>query len=65
MLRSIRPMRPGRKEKRTNALRPIVCGASHAVPTSPADLTNVVDAWPQLPEAIKAGIIAMVRATET
>ena len=27
-----------------------------------ADLTAVVDAWPELPEAIKAGIVAMIRA---
>jgi hypothetical protein len=26
------------------------------------DLAAVVDAWPKLPEAIKAGIVAMVRA---
>jgi hypothetical protein len=25
------------------------------------DLAAVVDAWPDLPEAIKAGILAMVR----
>jgi hypothetical protein len=27
-----------------------------------ADLAAVVDAWPGLPEAIKAGILAMVKA---
>ena len=26
------------------------------------DLAAVVDAWPELPEAIKAGIVAMVKA---
>jgi hypothetical protein len=26
------------------------------------DLTAVVDAWPTLPEALKAGILAMVKA---
>jgi hypothetical protein len=26
------------------------------------DLAAVVDAWPNLPEAIKAGIVAMVKA---
>jgi hypothetical protein len=26
------------------------------------DLTAVVDAWPELPEAIRAGILAMVKA---
>jgi len=27
------------------------------------DLAAVVDAWPDLPEALKAGIVAMVRST--
>ncbi len=27
------------------------------------DLATVVDAWPNLPEALKAGIVAMVKAT--
>ena len=26
------------------------------------DLAAIVDAWPELPEAIRAGILAMVRA---
>jgi hypothetical protein len=26
------------------------------------DLQAVIDAWPDLPEAVKAGILAMVRA---
>ena len=26
------------------------------------DLTRLIDAWPELPEAIRAGIVAMVRA---
>ncbi len=28
----------------------------------PADLAVVIDAWPTLPEAIRTGILAMVRA---
>ena len=28
------------------------------------DLSAVVNAWPQLPSALKAGIVAMVRAAE-
>jgi hypothetical protein len=28
----------------------------------PPDLVAIVDAWPTMPEAIKAGIIAMVKA---
>lgn len=39
------------------------CGALGAqnAPLDP-DLAAVVDAWPKLPEAIKAGILAMVKA---
>ena len=29
------------------------------------DLAAVVDSWPTLPEAVKAGIVAMVEATQT
>ncbi len=29
----------------------------------PADLAGVMDAWPSLPEAVKAGILAIVRAS--
>jgi hypothetical protein len=32
-------------------------------PTFPKDLTEVVDAWDNLPDAVKAGILAMVNAT--
>jgi hypothetical protein len=28
----------------------------------PADLAAVIDAWPELPEAVRAGIVAMVKA---
>lgn len=31
----------------------------------PPDLSKVVAAWPRLPEAIKAGVLAMVQATES
>jgi hypothetical protein len=31
--------------------------------TFPDDLAEVVDAWEQLPTAVKAGILAMVNAT--
>jgi hypothetical protein len=33
-------------------------------PTDP-DLAAVMDAWPELPEAIKAGIAAMVNAARS
>jgi len=29
------------------------------------DLAAVVEAWPHLPEAVKAGIVAMVKAADT
>ena len=35
--------------------------AEYREPNDP-DLAAVLDAWPELPEAIKAGIMAMVRA---
>ncbi|HUS46374.1 MAG TPA: hypothetical protein VM219_10195 [Phycisphaerae bacterium] len=40
------------------------CGAEKAIcePIDP-DLQRVIDAWPNLPEAVKAGIVAMVRAS--
>ena len=31
-------------------------------PALAADLRHVIEAWPSLPEAIRAGIVAMVRA---
>jgi len=31
-------------------------------PTLPPDLAAVIDAWPNLPEPIRAGILAMVKA---
>jgi len=31
-------------------------------PWVPPDLTAIVDTWPELPEAIRAGILAMVKA---
>jgi hypothetical protein len=39
------------------------CGAPDS-PKTPFDpeLASVVDAWPKLPDAIKAGIVAMIRA---
>lgn len=30
----------------------------------PPDLAAIVDAWPALPEPIRAGIVAMVKASE-
>ncbi len=41
------------------------CGAlvAQATPLAP-DLAAVVDAWSKLPDAIRAGILAMIRAVQ-
>jgi len=31
---------------------------------TPSDLAAVIDAWPGLPEAVRAGIVAMVKASK-
>jgi hypothetical protein len=38
--------------------------ATGLIPSDP-DLHEIISAWPSLPEAIKAGIIAMVKAAST
>jgi len=45
----------------TNLTQQTHNGQPPAVPLPP-DLADVVNAWPNLPDAIKAGILAMVRA---
>jgi len=41
------------------------CGALDAKKADfDPDLAVVVEAWPKLPEAIRAGILAMIRAAE-
>jgi hypothetical protein len=42
--------------------KPQQCAAETAAPTDP-DLCQVIDAWPTLPEAVRAGIVAMVKAS--
>ncbi len=32
-------------------------------PDTPADLAEIIASWPSLPEAVKAGIVAMVKAS--
>ena len=32
-------------------------------PETPPDLAEIIDAWPALPEPIRAGILAMVRSS--
>ena len=36
----------------------------HSGASIPADLRAVIEAWDTLPEAVKAGILAMIRATD-
>src|SRR5271157_2277414 len=64
-----RPSRSSRKPEPEQDLRqPAPCVAHH-LPTDTCktdpDLAAVVAAWPNLPEAIKAGIVAMVKAAST
>jgi hypothetical protein len=42
---------------------PVVAQGKRAAQKTPSDLAAIIDAWPTLPEAIKAGILAMVRAS--
>lgn len=37
-------------------------GTPKPSPAIPPDLSQVIDAWPSLPEALKIGIVAMVKA---
>jgi hypothetical protein len=37
--------------------------SASSLPISDPDLTQIVNVWPTLPDAIKAGILAMVKAT--
>ena len=47
----------------SGSIRPLTAAqnATRLLPDDP-DLAAVVDAWPELPEAIKTGIVAMVKA---
>jgi hypothetical protein len=50
-----------------NSTNPAVCGAESGAlaPQTPAidpGLAALIDAWPTLPELVRAGILAMIRA---
>jgi len=54
----------------SGSIRPLTATQSATHPCQPAvttdpDLAAVVDAWPELPEAIKAGIVAIVKAARS
>jgi hypothetical protein len=59
-------MNGGRNPSSHNGLRISTPAVGHHLATDTCqndpDLAAVVDAWPKLPEALKAGIVAMVRA---
>ena len=42
----------------------LLSGAECSAYLNDADLEAVVNAWPQLPSALKAGIVAMVKAAD-
>jgi hypothetical protein len=57
-----------RKACSQNDLRIATPDVSHPIPTDTCkndpDLATVIEAWDRLPEAIRAGILAMVKASE-
>jgi hypothetical protein len=65
-LRFMRPQTVFRNGSRRKDLRQRDAGASHHIPTDNCqrelELTAVNEAWDQLPEAVRAGILAMVKA---
>jgi hypothetical protein len=60
-------MPDSQKPQSDKGLRIAVPSVSHPIPTdtcqNDSDLTAVIKAWSELPEAIKTGIMAMVRAS--
>jgi hypothetical protein len=62
----IGPTKRDLKAKSTNSLRIAAPPVSHPVPTdncqTDPDLAAVIAAWDRLSEAVRAGIVAMVKA---
>ena len=62
----MRPQASSFKGSLPNDLRQTDPSVAHHLPTGTCktdpDLAAVVAAWPELPEALKAGILAMVKA---
>jgi hypothetical protein len=54
----------GRDSMQTGCKRLAPVAPVAPAPEFPADLRTVAEAWPRLPEAIRAGILAMVKAAE-
>jgi hypothetical protein len=65
-LRFRRPMRQPSKVNDSKALSQTTSLIAHSMPTDTCqtdpDLTAVVDAWHTLPDALRSGIVAMVKA---
>jgi hypothetical protein len=43
------------------AVPPVAAQGQRATPNPPPDLAQVIDAWPALPDPIKAAVLALVR----
>ena len=52
------------KDSSSNTHVSLLSGAECGAYLNDADLEVVVNAWPQLPSALKADIVAMVRAAD-
>jgi hypothetical protein len=67
-LRIMRPPSDKNNSSPVNELCKSPEAAAHYLPTdtrrseTDADLADLVDAWPRLPNAVRLGILAMVRA---
>ena len=68
-LRFRKPLRDPRNSNTYKILRHQPYRLAHHLPTdkrrTDPDLAAIVDAWPELPEAIRDAITAMVKATRT
>ena len=53
------------QEHASAAVPSVVPSESKTVPSADAELEQIVAAWPTLPEAIKAGILAMIKVAES
>jgi hypothetical protein len=56
------PLPNGRENLPSETRNPDDDGCIEVRPPRDTDLSAVVEAWPEFPEAIKAGIVAMVKA---
>ena len=60
MLNAIQPSAPGKTKAKSTLTPSNVCAPVQI----DADLRAVVECWPTLPKAIRAGILAMVKAAK-